>query len=43
MSDDASKTIAIAGDHGGIELKSSLMEMLVERGFEILDLGTGAS
>lgn len=38
-------TIAIACDHAGFELKSSIKETLVERGFEVLDLGTdsGAS
>ncbi len=39
MSNDPAKTIAIACDHGGIELKTALVEMLGEDGFDVLDLG----
>ena len=35
-----SKSIAIASDHGGIELKSILIEELAKQGFAVLDLGT---
>ena len=35
-----SKSIAIASDHGGIELKSLLIEDLAKQGFAVLDLGT---
>lgn len=34
------ETIAIASDHAGVELKSTLKEELAELGFEVLDLGT---
>jgi ribose 5-phosphate isomerase B len=40
MTDASSKMIAMACDHGGIELKTALSEMLNEEGFEVLDLGT---
>ena len=40
MSNNADKTIAIACDHGGLELKAGLMQMLSDDGFEVLDLGT---
>ena len=32
--------IALAADHGGFQMKEALKEHLVERGIEILDLGT---
>jgi ribose 5-phosphate isomerase B len=32
--------IAIASDHGGIEMKSALFGMLVKKGYDVLDLGT---
>ncbi|WP_142846880.1 ribose 5-phosphate isomerase B [Telmatospirillum sp. J64-1] len=35
-----SQTIAVASDHGGVELKQALCEFLAERGIEVLDLGT---
>jgi ribose 5-phosphate isomerase B len=35
-----SKSIAIACDHGGYDLKSLLQNTLEERGYEVLDLGT---
>ena len=34
------KTIAMAADHGGVELKSVLKEQLVGAGYAVLDLGT---
>lgn len=33
-------SIAIASDHGGLELKSALKEELATMGFQVLDLGT---
>jgi ribose 5-phosphate isomerase B len=35
-----SKSIAIACDHGGYDLKWLLQNILEERGYEVLDLGT---
>ena len=35
-----SETIAIASDHGGVELKSLLKKDLGEKGLTVLDLGT---
>ena len=35
--------IALAGDHGGYELKEVLKTMLLEKGFEVLDLGCDGS
>ncbi len=35
-----SETIALAGDHGGFELKSMLKKDLEDKGFQVLDLGT---
>lgn len=40
MSNDPLKTIAIACDHGGIELKTELVSLLKDGGYEVLDLGT---
>jgi ribose 5-phosphate isomerase B len=40
MPEKTSKTIAIACDHGGIELKEALAKDLESDGFEVLDLGT---
>ncbi len=34
------ETIAIAADHGGFELKATLISFLRERGIEVEDLGT---
>jgi len=34
------ETIAIASDHGGVELKATLVGELAELGYEVLDLGT---
>lgn len=34
------KKIAIASDHGGFALKQSLVGVLREQGYEVLDLGT---
>lgn len=36
-------TIALASDHGGVELKDMLKGELQKRGFEVLDLGTDGS
>jgi len=36
----SSETIALASDHGGLELKSLLKQDLTEKGFKVLDLGT---
>jgi len=38
-----SKSIAIACDHGGYDLKSLLQNTLEEQGYEVLDLGTNGS
>lgn len=35
------RTIAIAADHGGYDLKGSLRETLEGMGYDVLDLGTG--
>lgn len=35
--------VAFASDHGGVELKTCLRDMLTEMGIEILDLGTNSS
>ena len=35
--------IAIASDHGGIELKEDIKTFLKERGFDVLDMGTNGS
>ena len=37
------KTIAIAADHGGVELKSAIISALKDRGIEVFDLGTNGS
>mgnify|MGYP003136909516 FL=1 len=37
------KTIAIAADHGGVELKSQIIKSLADNGWEVLDLGTDGS
>lgn len=37
------KTIAIAADHGGVELKSQIIKSLSGNGWEVLDLGTDGS
>ena len=39
----ASEKIAIACDHGGVELKSTLIEELKNKGFDVLDLGCDGS
>lgn len=35
--------IAIASDHGGIELKEDIKTFLKERGFDVIDMGTNGS
>ena len=37
------KTIAIAADHGGVELKSQIIKSLAANGWNVLDLGTDGS
>jgi ribose 5-phosphate isomerase B len=37
-----SKTVAVASDHGGYELKCALLPALEELGWSVLDLGTGS-
>lgn len=37
------KTLAIASDHGGVELKSAIIGLLKDRGIEVADLGTDGS
>ncbi|MCC9622915.1 ribose 5-phosphate isomerase B [Thalassospira sp. MA62] len=37
------KTLAVATDHGGVQLKSAIIDDLKKRGFEVLDLGTNGS
>ncbi len=38
-----SKTIAIASDHGGFEVKEFIMDKLVKEGFDVVDFGTHSS
>ena len=40
MPAEPANTIAIACDHGGIDLKADLTEDLTKAGYEVLDLGT---
>ena len=40
MYSDPIETIAIACDHGGVELKLDLVNLLMGQGFKVLDLGT---
>ncbi|KZB57164.1 MULTISPECIES: ribose 5-phosphate isomerase B [Thalassospira] len=37
------KTIAIAADHGGVELKSQIIKSLADNGWEVIDLGADGS
>jgi len=37
------ETIAIASDHAGYDLKSSLRDDLVDMGYDVLDLGTNST
>ena len=39
----STKTIAIAADHGGVDLKTLIVSQLSEQGYEVLDLGTDGS
>ena len=32
--------IAVANDHGGLELKKALLKYLEEKGYEVKDFGT---
>jgi ribose 5-phosphate isomerase B len=34
------KTLAIASDHGGVELKTAIINAVKERGIDVIDLGT---
>lgn len=36
----SSKIIAVASDHAGFELKSTIVQKLEDMGYEVLDLGT---
>lgn len=36
-------TIAVACDHGGLELKNTLVDLLKDRGINVLDLGTNTT
>lgn len=38
-----SETIAVAADHGGVELKTLLLADLRARGLDVLDLGTNST
>ncbi|MDA8231282.1 MAG: ribose 5-phosphate isomerase B [Magnetospirillum sp.] len=38
-----SETIALASDHGGVELKTIIRAELEKKGYEVLDLGTDGS
>ncbi|WP_404426792.1 ribose 5-phosphate isomerase B [Thalassospira australica] len=37
------KIIAVAADHGGVELKSKIIKSLAENGWEVMDLGADGS
>lgn len=37
------KSLAIAADHGGVELKSAIINVLKERSIEVYDLGTNGT
>jgi len=37
------ETIAIASDHAGYDLKSSLRDDLIDMGYDVLDLGTNST
>lgn len=37
------ETIALAADHGGVELKAMLKDEIEKKGFAVLDLGTDGS
>ncbi|MBI5894392.1 MAG: RpiB/LacA/LacB family sugar-phosphate isomerase, partial [Deltaproteobacteria bacterium] len=37
------KKIALASDHGGIELKGDLKIFLKERGYDVIDMGTNGN
>ncbi|RCK52616.1 ribose 5-phosphate isomerase [Thalassospira profundimaris] len=39
----STKTIAIAADHGGVDLKTLIVSQLTGQGYEVLDLGTDGS
>ena len=39
-SENVTATVAIACDHGGLEMKSALSDMLTKDGYDVLDLGT---
>lgn len=43
MVKNTKKTIAIACDHGGLELKTSILMMLKDKRFDIVDLGTASA
>lgn len=39
----STQTVALASDHGGVDLKDMLKDELQKRGIEVLDLGTDGS
>ena len=39
-SENVTTTVAIACDHGGVEMKLVLSDMLTKDGYDVLDLGT---
>ena len=39
-SENVTTTVAIACDHGGLEMKLVLSDMLTKDGYDVLDLGT---
>jgi len=43
MTFDNSLPVAIGADHAGFTYKQKAMELLREKGFEVLDFGTGSS
>jgi len=43
MSADFEKTIAVAADHAGFELKDAVAEYLRKKGYNVLDLGTNSA
>ena len=40
INENLANIVAIAADHGGLEMKSALIDMLSENGYDVLDWGT---